>query len=64
MRTRIEDVQVGQQAIWTQDTGYGLRHDWEVTVVKVTPKRVSVKRNCFPTWKPISVRPENIRIVK
>lgn len=58
---RIEDLTVGQHVIYVQDTGYGLRHDWPAVILKITAKRVTIKLDGWPNWKPMSVSPDSIR---
>jgi hypothetical protein len=61
MKANHADLKVGQRVTYIQRTGYGLAHDWRATIVKITPKRVTITLDEFPHWKPITVNPDNLR---
>jgi hypothetical protein len=59
---RIEDLSVGQKVRYLDGNSYGLRHDWDATVIKINAKRVTITRDLFPMWKPLSVDPKNLKV--
>jgi hypothetical protein len=61
MKVNHDDLKVGQKVKYIERTSYGLVHDWDATVVRITPKRVAITRDNFPHWKPITVNPNSLR---